>query len=52
MTTYTEIIAWLIKRQNSFEFLRSVNVSVRGSRSPFPRKQLEVMDDFRAAAGS
>ena len=56
MTTYTEIIAWLIKNQNSFEILRSVNVSVRGSRSPFHTKQLEVVDDFglnvRAAAGS
>jgi hypothetical protein len=36
--------------QISFEILRSVHVSIRGSRSPFYRKELEVVDDFGLSA--
>ena len=42
---YAVVIAWLRTRL-SFEILRSVHVSVRGTRSPFHRKQCEVVDDF------
>ena len=42
---YAVVIAWL-RTRISFEILRSVHVSVRGSRSPFYRKELEVVDDF------
>ncbi|CAB3977335.1 Hypothetical predicted protein [Paramuricea clavata] len=42
---YAVVIAWL-RTRISFEILRPVNVSVRGSRSPFYRKELEVVDDF------
>ena len=38
---YAVVIAWL-KTRISFEILRSVHVSVRGTRSPFHRKQYNV----------
>ena len=42
---YAVVIAWL-KTRISFEILKSVHVSVRRTRSPFYRKELEVVDDF------
>ena len=42
---YAVVIAWL-RTRISFEILRAVHVSVRGTRSPFHRKQSEVVDDF------
>ena len=43
---YAVVIAWL-KIRISFEILKSVHVSVRRARSPFYRKELKVVDDFR-----
>ena len=42
---YSVVIAWLRIRL-SFEIIRAVHVSVRGTRLPFHRKQSEVVDDF------
>ena len=42
---YSIVTAWLRTRL-SFEILRAVHVSVRGTRLPFHRKQSEVVDDF------
>jgi hypothetical protein len=42
---YAVVIAWL-RTRISFEILISVHVSVRGSRSPFYRNVIEVVDDF------
>ena len=42
---YAVVIAWL-RTRISFEILRSVRVSVKGSRSPFYRKEHELVDDF------
>ena len=42
---YAVVMAWL-RTRISFEILRSVHVSVRGSRLPFYRKEFEVVDDF------
>ena len=42
---YAVVIA-LLRARISFEILRSFHVSVRGTRSPFHRKQSEVVDDF------
>ena len=42
---YSVVIAWLRTRL-SFEILRAVHVSVRGTRLPFYRKQSEVVHDF------
>ena len=42
---YAVLMAWL-RTRISFEILRSVHVSVRGSRLPFYRKEFEVVDDF------
>ena len=39
------VIAWLRTRL-SFEILRAVHMSVRGTRLPPRRKQFEVVDDF------
>ena len=42
---YAVVTAWL-RTRISFEIFRAVHVSVRGTRSPFHRKQSEVVDDF------
>ena len=42
---YAVLMTWLRTRL-SFEILRSVHLSVRGSRMPF-RSAIEVVDDFR-----
>ena len=42
---YEVVIAWL-RTRISFEILRAVHVGVRGTGSPFHRKQFEVVDDF------
>ena len=42
---YAVVITWL-RTRISFEILRVVHVSVRGTRSPFHRKQSEVVGDF------
>ena len=44
---YAVVMAWLRTTRISFEILRSVQVSVRGSRSPFYRKEFEVVS-FRS----
>ena len=35
-----------LRTRISFEILRSVHVSIMGSRSPFHRKEFEAVDDF------
>ena len=42
---YSIVMAWL-RTRISFEILRCVHASVRGTRSPFYRKEVEVVDDF------
>ena len=42
---YASVITWLRARL-SFQILRSVHLSVRGSRTPFHRGG-EVLDDFK-----
>ena len=41
---YPIVISWL-RTRISFEILKSVNTSIRGSRQPFFRR--EVVDDFK-----
>lgn len=40
------VIIACLRTRISFEILRSVHVSIMGSRSPFYRKEFEAVDDF------
>ena len=47
MEKYDIIITWL-RTRISFEILKSVNLCIRGSRTPFrKRDESEMLNDFR-----